>query len=57
MDFITSNSIKISGEDIPVVILVTDEVGEGKPGHGVHLLSPQSSQDGGFQCTFYPSSK
>ena len=57
MEFITSNGQKISGETILMVILVTDGVGEGKLSeHGDHLPSPQSSQDGGFQCNLCPSS-
>ena len=40
VEFITSNSWKISGEIIPMAVLVTDGVGRGKSGHGDYLLSP-----------------
>ena len=54
MEFVTSNGPNISGEAAPIVILVTDGLGEGKSGHGDHLLPQWSSQAAGFWCTFCP---
>ena len=46
MEFITSNSQKISGEITHVAVLVTNGVGRGKSWHGDYLLSPQPGKGG-----------
>ena len=56
VEFITNTSWKISGKTTPMVILITDGVGEGNE-YGDHLLPPWSSQNWGLWCTLQPTSK
>ena len=40
VEFLSDSGWEISGEIVPMVVLITNGVEEGNPGHGDYLLSP-----------------